>query len=157
MRLHDLSKVLALSLALAAPTGGALAQGTASHQVSVSIPTVLRLRLDDGAVRDRASLDVTVAVAGERVAIDPGTSRVDVRANGAWALDARYRPAPHSTAIPLGATLDGATWHALSSGARLASGGATGGWRTFDIAYGLLSSLSDGTYHGEVVYTLTQP
>jgi len=86
MRLHDLSKVLALCLALAAPHGGALAQGTASHQVSISIPTVLRLRIDDGSARDRASLDIAVEVADGVVRIDPGSTRVEVRANAGWAV-----------------------------------------------------------------------
>lgn|SRR3990172_4062150 len=157
MRLHELSKALALCLALAALPWGALAQGTASHQVSISIPTVLRLRIDDGAARDRASLDVTVAVTGERVRIDPGAIRIEIRANADWALDVRYRPAPDSAAVPLGATLDGTTWYRLAGGARLASGSATAGWRTLDVAYGLLDSLLDGTYRGTVVYTLTQP
>jgi hypothetical protein len=157
MRTRDLSKVLALSLALAAPHGVALAQGTASHQVSVSIPTVLRLRLDDGAASDRASVDVAVSVAGDRVRIDPGTTRVEVRANADWALDVRYRAAPEGPAVPLGATLDGTTWHRLAGGARLATGSATDGWRPFEVTYGLLQPLLDGTYHGTVVYTLTQP
>lgn len=157
MRLHDLSKVLALCLALAAPSGGALAQGTASHQVSVSIPTVLRLRIDDATARDRAALDIAVTVAGDHVRIDPGTTRIEVRANADWALDVRYRAASGSPGVPLGATLDGSTWHRLASGARLATGTATGGWRALDVRYGLLSSLSDGTYRGSVVYTLTQP
>ena len=157
MRIHDLSKVLALSLALAAPHGGALAQGTASHQVSVSIPTVLRLRIDDGTARDRASLDIAVSVAGDVVRIDPGSTRIEVRANADWALDVRYQTASGSADLPLGATLDGSTWHRLRDGARLAAGSATGGWRAFEVRYGLLASLSDGTYRGTVTYTLTQP
>lgn len=157
MRLHDRSKVLALSLALASSCGGALAQGTTSHQVSVSIPTVLRLRLDDVAASDRASLDVAIQVAGDRVRIDPGSTRVEVRANADWALDVRYRPATGSASAPLGATLDGTIWHRLADGARLATGSATGEWRAFEVAYSLLASLSDGTYLGSVVYTLTQP
>ena len=157
MRLHDLSKALALSLVLTAPQGGTLAQGTASHQVSISIPTVLRLRIDDAAEGDHASLEVAVEVAGEFVRIDPGSTRIEIRANADWALDVRYRAASNGVAAPLGATLDGHTWHRLSDGARLGTGSATGGWRAFEVAYGLLGSLSDGTYHGSVIYTLTQP
>lgn len=157
MRLHDLSKVLALCLALTAPHAGALAQGTASHQVSVSIPTVLRLRIDDDSAHDRASLDVTVSVAGDRVRIDPGSTRVEIRANADWALDVRYHAASPSSAAPLTATLDQTIWHRLAGGARLATGSATDGWRAFDVAYGLLHSISDGTYQGTIVYTLTQP
>lgn len=157
MRMLGLTKVLALTAALAFPPGFALAQSTAAHEVSVTIPTVLRLRVDDGAAADRATIDVLVTVRGAAVAIDPGATPVAVRANAGWALDARYRPADGSDALPLGATLDGTTWHALRHGARLASGAATGGWRDLTVAYGLLASVSDGTYRGTVVYTLTQP
>ena len=157
MRIHDLSKVLALCLALAAPPWSALAQGTASHQVSVSIPTVLRLRIDDGATRDHASLDIAVEVTGDLVRIEPGTTHLEVRANADWALDVGYRPADGSASVPLGASVDGGAWHHLSSVARLASGSATGGWRTFAVQYKLLESLSDGIYRGTVTYTLTQP
>ncbi len=157
MRLHDLSKVLALCLALVVPHGGALAQGTASHQVSVSIPTVLRMRIDDATTRDRSALDVAVTVAGDRVRINPGSTRIEVRANADWALDVRYRAASNAATVPLGATLDGTTWHRLAGGTRLATGSATDGWRAFEVTYGLLRSLSDGTYRGTVVYTLTQP
>ena len=157
MRIHDLSKVLALCLALAAPSGNALAQGAASHQVSVSIPTVLQLRIDDAMAFDRASLDVTVSVAGDGVRIDPGSTRIEVRANAPWALDVRFRSAPGSAAVPLSASVDESTWHRLASGARLATGSATTGWQAYDVAYGLLRSISDGTYHGSVAYTLTQP
>ena len=157
MRIHDLPKVLALFLALAVPPWGALAQGTASHQVSVSIPTVLRLRIDDSGTRDQASLDVTVSVADAYVRIDPGSTRVEIRANADWALDVQYRAASIEASVPMGATLDGTTWHRLSGGARLATGTATGGWRAFDVQYGLLHSISVGTYRGTVTYTLTQP
>lgn len=157
MRMLGLSKVLALATALAIPPGVAHAQATATHQVSITIPTVLRLRVDDAAPVDRATVDVLVTVRGEAVTIDPGATRIAVRANAGWALDARYRPAAGSAAAPLGATLDGTTWHALRHGARLATGTATGGWRDLTVRYGLLESLSDGTYHGTVVYTLTQP
>jgi hypothetical protein len=115
------------------------------------------LRLDDGGARDAASLDVAVSVAGDRVRIDPGSTRVEIRANAAWALDVRYTAAPGNAGVPLGATLDGRAWHRLSGGSRIATGSATGGWRAFDVAYSLLDSVSDGTYRGTVTYTLTQP
>ena len=157
MRIRDLSKAVALSLALVAPHGGALAQSTVSHQVSVSIPTVLRLRLIDGATSDRAAHDVAVEVAGDVVRIEPGATRIEVRANDDWALDVQYRPARGSASVPLGGSVDGTTWHRLSDGARIATGTPTGDWRTIDVAYRLLTNVADGTYQGTVTYSLTQP
>lgn len=157
MRKLGRMRVLALAAALAVPSGAALAQSSATHQVAVTIPTVLRLRLDDGATLDRASVDVAVQVAGGVVRIDPAATRVEVRANAGWALDAHYRPASGGATLALSATLDGATWHRLSGGARLAVGAATGGWRPYTVAYGVPGPVSDGTYLGTVVYTLTQP
>ena len=157
MRIRDLSKVLALSLALIGPHGGALAQSTASHRVSVSIPTVLRLRLIDGATSDRAAHDVAVEVAGDVVRIEPGATRIEVRANDAWALDVEYRPARGSASVPLGASVDGTTWHRLSDGARFADVSPTHGWLSLFVAYRLLTNVADGSYQGTVTYSLTQP
>jgi hypothetical protein len=157
MRLYTSWKVLALGLVLAAPHGFGLAQGTASHRVSISIPTVLRLRLDDGATRDSAALDLAIEVAGETVRIEPDRTRIEVRANAPWALDVRYERAADSGEVPLGVALEGMDLRRIAHGIRLASGAATGGWRALDFRYGLLDSLSDGTYHGTVTYTLTQP
>ena len=157
MRIRDFSKAFALALALVAPHTGALAQGSASHQVSISIPTVLRLRMVDSATSDRATHAVAVEVAGDVVRIEPGTTRIEIRANDDWALDVQYRPAGGSASVPLAASVDGSTWHRLSDGARIATGAPTGDWRSIDVAYRLLSAVADGSYQGTVTYSLTQP
>src|SRR3989304_3813076 len=84
------------------PPSGAWVGSSDPRDATPPGPTVPRLRIDAGAARARASLDVTVAVTGERVRIDPGAIRIEIRANADWALDVRYRPAPPRAAPPLG-------------------------------------------------------
>ena len=157
MRHLELAKILTLSLALAASSGGAWAQSSASHRVSVSIPVILRLRLDDGQPAAEASVDVRVHARAGDTTIDPGTTRVAVRANTAWRLDARFHAAVGSEALELTARLADGPWLDLCDCARLATGDANREWTVVDVAYGVAHVLSDGRYAGTVVYTLTQP
>lgn len=152
-----LPRILALATTLAVPTGIGLSQTTASHQVAVTVPCVLRLRLDDGAAGPQAALDVAVSVAEGRVRIDPNRTRVEVHANTSWALDAHFVPHAGSPGAPLAASLDGDTWHRLLGGARLDCGKATRGWHAVTVLYGLLEAVSDGTFLGTLVFTLAQP
>lgn len=157
MRHLELSKILTLSLALAASSGAAWAQSSASHRVSVSIPVVLRLRLDDGHAAAEGSVDVRVHARRGATTIDPHATRVAVRANTAWHLDARFHAAVGSEALELTGRLGGGPWFDLCDGARLATGDANREWTAFEVAYGVAHVLSDGRYSGTVVYTLTRP
>jgi hypothetical protein len=157
MRHLEFSKILTLSLALAVPSGGAWAQSAASHHVSVSIPVVLRLRLDDDHTASEGRIDVEVLARDGFATIDPGTTRVAVRANTAWHLDARFHAASGSEALELIGRLGDGPWLDLCDGVRLVDGGATRGWTDFEVAYGVAHVLSDGRYSGTVVYTLTRP
>ena len=157
MRHLELSKILALSLALAVPSGAAWAQGAASHRVSVSIPVVLRLRLDDGHAATEGLVDVRVHARTGVTTIDPRATRVAVRANSAWHLDARFHAAVGSEALELTGRLADGPWLDLCDGARLATGDANRDWTVFEVAYGIAHVLSNGRYSGTVVYTLTRP
>ncbi|MFO8149210.1 MAG: hypothetical protein R6T93_02850 [Trueperaceae bacterium] len=157
MRPLELSKVVALSLALVAPLGGARAQSAGSHRVSVAIPVVLRLRLDDGHLAPEGAIDVEVYARAGVTTIDPGTTRVAVRANTTWHLDARFRADTGSEALRLTGRLGDGPWLELCDGARLVTGDATRGWTVFEVAYGVAQVLADGNYRGTVVYTLTRP
>ena len=157
MRHLELTKILTLSLALAASSGAAWAQSTASHRVSVSIPVVLRLRLDDGQPAAEGSVDVRVRARAGATTIDPGATRVAVRANTSWNLDARFHAAVGSEALELTGHLADGPWLDLCDGARLATGDASRDWMVFEVAYGVAHVLSDGRYSGTVVYTLTRP
>ncbi len=156
MRHLELSKILTLSLALALPSA-AWAQSTTSHRVSVSIPVVLRLRLDDGRTADEGSVDVRVHARTGVTTIDPRATRVAVRANSAWHLDARFHAAVGSEALELNGRLAEGPWLDLCTGARLATGDASRDWTVFEVAYGVAHVLSNGHYSGTVVYTLTRP
>lgn len=157
MRHLELSKILTLSLALAVPSGAAWAQSTASHRVSVSIPVVLRLRLDDAHAAAGSWVDVRVQARTGVTTIDPRATRVAVRANTAWHLDARFHAAVGSEVLKLTGRLDDGPWLDLGDGARLATGDANRDWTVFEVAYGVAHVLSNGRYSGTVVYTLTRP
>lgn len=144
--------VLALALA-----GSTLAQGSASHHVSVSIPTVLRLRIDHQVASDHASVPVSVHVEGARRTIDPAATRVEVLANTAWQLSVSYTPGAGGSGLVL-------SWHALggsgvlrASPSLLGADRATGGWRPIDVTYGVVNHPADGHYQGVIAYTLARP
>jgi hypothetical protein len=157
MRHLEAWRILTLTLALAAPSGAAWAQGAAAHHVSVSIPVVLRLRLDDGHAAADAPVDVLVRTRAGVTTIDPRTTRVAVRANTAWHLDARFHAALGSEALELTGRLEYGPSLDLCDGARLASGDANRDWTVFEVTYGVAHVLSNGRYSGTVVYTLTRP
>ena len=150
--LHGLATIAALALA-----GSTLAQGSANHQVSVSIPTVLRLRLDHQVASHHASVPVSVRVEGALRAIDPTSTRLEVFANTAWQLSVSYAPTAGAADLVL-------SWHALgasgvlrASSSVLGDGHATGGWRPIDVTYELVSEPADGHYQGVIAYTLARP
>ena len=138
-------------------SGPALAQGSAQHQVSVSIPTVLRLRISDRLPRDTVSVPIDVRVDGADRTIDPASTRLEILANTGWQLSARYTAAHVDSGLVL-------SWHALGEGGVLrgspsivAQGRATGGWRAIDVAYGVANAPVDGHYQGVITYTLARP
>lgn len=157
MRPRELPKVLASCLVLASSLGTAIAQCTTGHQVSVSIPVVLQLRLSDGRTGGASAVDVSVRTRVGVTTIEPGATLISVRANADWHLDARFHADPGSEALELVGRLGHGPWLELCEGARLVGGGATGGWVAYEVTYGVPDVLPDGNYRGTVVYTLTRP
>ncbi len=155
MRRTALALILAALLAVGAR---AQAQDHASHRVSVTIPTVLRLRLDEGARRDIADVELTVDVENGNAAVRPEASVLHLLANSAWTLHVSFAGDP---GLGLRARLDGAASCPLTSGdCVLVSGGNTGGWQAHRVDYlapDHLIALPDGRYGGTVTYTLTHP
>lgn len=138
-------------------SGPALAQGSAQHQVSVSIPTVLRLRIDDRVAHDIVSVPIDVRVDGADRTIDPASTRLELLANTGWQLSARYTAVHADSGLVL-------SWHALGEGGVLrgspsiiARGRATGGWHAIEVAYGVANAPVDGHYRGVITYTLARP
>lgn len=155
MRTHRVPLILAI--VLLAGGGPALAQTRAAHRVSVTIPSVLRLRLDADAATDRAQVDLAVDVADGVPTVMPGSTTVQLLANGAWDLHVAFSG---DAGLGLTAQLDGGRSAALDGRDRvLASGGSTGGWMSTRVRYlaPAAVALADGRYGGTVTYTLTRP
>ena len=157
MRRCSFARPLCTCLALLILAGGVLAQSTASHRVSVSIPVVLRLRLDGGRSVAESGVDVEVVARSGVTTIDPGTTRVEVRANASWTLDARFLADVGSESLALNARLENGPWQDLRGGVELVAGVATEGWTVFEVGYGVAHLLADGIYRGTVLFTLTRP
>jgi len=150
--LFGVATIVALALA-----GSTLAQGSASHQLGVSIPTVLRLKLDHQVASDHATVPLDVRVDGRQRTIDPASTRLEVFANTDWQLSISYAPRGGGAGLVL-------SWHAIGDGGVLGSsptvltgGRATGGWRTIDVTYGIVNEPADGAYQGVIAYTLARP
>lgn len=155
MRRTALPLILAALLATGAR---AQAQDHASHQVSVAIPTVLRLQLDDGDRRDNADVELSVDVVDGHAAVRPEATALRVLANSAWILHVSFAGDAH---LELRARVDAGASCPLSSGdCVLTGGGNTGGWQAHRVDYlapDHLIALPDGRYGGTVTYTLTHP
>jgi len=150
--LYGVTALVALALA-----GGASAQASASHQIGVSIPSLLRLRIDQYVASDHASVPVHVRVEGSRREIEPASTRVEVLANTAWQLSIRAASDSDANGLVL-------HWHALGasgvvrvSPSIVASGGATRGWRAVDVGYAVANEPANGAYGVVIAYTLVRP
>ncbi len=149
------TKVLLTSIL--ALVGWGLAEGNgAAHDLSVTVPNVLRLRLDSEA-GDQVSVALAIIASDGRVRIDPATTRLALRANAPWELHARFVAASPGDDLALHASLDGVTWVPLAGGVCLTRGDPTAGWAGLTIAYAVKQIPTDGTHHGTVVYTLAYP
>ncbi len=150
--LPGVATIVALALA-----GSAFAQSSANHQVSVSIPTVLRLRIDEHVASDHATVNVSIRVEGALRTIDPASTRLEVSANTAWQLSVSYTSTVDDSGLVL-------SWHALGNSDVLhgsptvvATGHSTGGWRAVHVDYGVVNEPADGDYQGLIAYTLARP
>ncbi len=158
MRRHELltGTTMALTLILALGGRGLAQDHGGTHDVRVTVPTVLRLRLDTEA-GDRVSVALAIVASNGRVRIDPATTRLALRANAPWELHGRFVPASPGDDLALHASLDGVTWVPLAGGVCLTRGGPTAGWSGLTVAYAVASVPSEGHHHGTVEYTLAYP
>jgi hypothetical protein len=151
--------VTLISLILLGAFSSALAQTSARHEVSVSIPNVLRLQLDSN-TSDRATVPVSIRVENGVYRIDPHATELRIFANSNWQLTSHYTPRSSLDAeAKLTWRLDGGAWTRFTSYDQLMlSGGKTGGWQHLLVEYGLEQPLPvDGTYEGVITYTLARP
>jgi hypothetical protein len=129
----------------------------AAHRVSVTIPQVLRLRLDGGARSAVGEVPIRVRVDDGRLHLDPPSTRLAILANGAWQLTVAFTPDAASGTLPLLATVDGAAPTRLGAPQALLAGAPTRGWVDATVRYGLAYLPADGTYGGVVTFTLARP
>ena len=136
------------------------AQKSASHDVKLSVPNILRLKIDDSAARDQAEVAIQIRVADGAFEIAPALSRVQVMANSAWQLSASYVPASQKDAQAqlMWRTEAAGSWERFTAYPQLVEQGEnTKGWQSFDFRYGLQTLPADGHYQGTVTYTVTRP
>ena len=138
----------------------AAAQRSAGHDVKLSVPNILRLKIDDNVAQDQANVDINIRVANGAFEIAPAGSNVQVMANSAWQLSASYVPASEADAeaqLMWRAEAE-QSWERFTSYPQIVERGEnTGGWQNFDLRYGLQSVPADGHYQGTVTYTVTRP
>ncbi|MEJ2287291.1 MAG: hypothetical protein P8Y02_01395 [Deinococcales bacterium] len=133
--------------------GHALAQATARTTVTVRIPTVLRLRIDQATNRDAHSVDFQISDGK----VDPGGLDVEVFANTAWTLTVEDRggdgPSLQYERAGTG------HWLAPESQPEIDSGGPTGGWQRVPLEFRADPSeaLVRPNGHRTLLFTLTRP
>ena len=144
------------TLVLSAPCA---AQTRNSHEVRISVPTILRLRIDDGAPGSVAEVRLSIDVAAGIARFDPGQTRIQILANTRWQLTVAFARTEGSEPIELTyAVVDGVVLrHASAFAPVLLRGDATCGWREASVQYGLARTPTDGTYGGVITYTLARP
>jgi hypothetical protein len=144
------------TLVLGAPCA---AQTRNSHEVRVSVPTVLRLRVDDGETGSVATVPVSIRVASGVARFQPDRSRIRVLANTRWQLSTSFAPAKGSESLELTYALAGGVvlWQASDFAPVVLNGDATCGWREESVQYGLARVPSDGAYGGVITFTLARP
>lgn len=144
------------TLLLGAPCA---AQTRASHEVTISVPIVLQLRVDDGAAGSAADVPLSIDVASGRARITPDHSHIHILANTRWQLSAAFAPALGSHPLRLTYAIDGerVVWGASESAPVVLRGAATCGWREASVQYGLAHLPADGAYGGVITFTLTRP
>lgn len=129
-----------------------------SHQVSVSLPNILRLKIDKQQTASSADVAVQVIVKNGAFEITPAHTTVEVLANSDWQLSASYQPDTRAdAAAKLSWAMNGVEKAFTSYPSVLAGGKATNGWQGFDLEYGLAALPADGIYGGTVTYTLARP
>jgi len=136
-------------------SGVAAAQATARNTVTVHIPTVLRLRIDQGTASATRSLDVTV----EGAVVHPGSVNVKVFANTDWTLSISD---DNGGATTLDVCTDAAAMTGcmpIAPEVEIAAGGMTGGWMDHTVGFRVdpQSSLTATRSTHTLTFTLSRP
>lgn len=135
------------------------AQTRSSHDVTITVPALLRLRIDDGQPVADAWVPLAVDVANGVARIAPDHTRLLILANTQWQVTATFAPDAGSERLVLGFAVEGAAtvWSRTRSPQIVLRGAATGGWRERTVRYALAEVPADGRYGGVITYTLSRP
>ncbi len=141
-------------------SGVAGAQATARNTVTVRIPSVLRLSIDQGTASDSQTLDVTVggSVDGtfDGTLVNPGSMTVKVFANTQWVLTIEdgSHAAPTLQVCTTYASLAGC--HSLDPTAKFKTQPPTGGWKDIPLTFSVDTPAATATTH-TLTFTLSRP
>ncbi|MCA9838987.1 MAG: hypothetical protein KC422_18875 [Trueperaceae bacterium] len=129
----------------------------ANHDLKVSIPSVLILKLSNS--NDQETVPVAIEVKGESYQINPTQTQIEVMANRDWSLSASYQAASQADAQAKLMWRSSAEWQRFGyADSIIASGSQTSGWHKLQVDYKLDTPLPpSGTYQGLITYTLTRP
>ncbi len=139
--------LLASAVLSAAP---ARAQTTVHNTVTVTIPTVLRLRIDRSTAQDRASVDFTL----EGTTLTPASLQIDVFANAGWALTVSYASDRGPGILYRVAGTSG--WWSPDQKPTIAQGPPTRGWRALHLDFSAQAPTAEPE-HRTLVFTLARP
>ena len=145
---------------LAALSGTVAAQSTTGHGATVSVPTVLKLKLDHSDDSVGLSQAIAVTVENGTYEVTPGSNELQVFSNTPWQLSISYRADSERDALAqLRWQHEGDGWSRLTRSPRIVDeGGSTGGWQSHVVAYDLDGVVpADGVYRGTITYVLAQP
>jgi hypothetical protein len=124
----------------------AVAQNQASHSVTIALPRLLSVRLNDTQVLHAANTPRATLTT---------THQLGIRTNGIWTLSASFTSCQLNDLARVSLRA-GAKEHSLRTYPRvILTGAATEGWETIPLEGSLEPSVN--SCQGELVYTLTQP
>lgn len=151
MHRFAITALTTIAIGIAGAAHGA-AQATASNTVSVRIPTVLRLRIDQSTASSARSVDFTI----QDGKLDPAAVTIEVFANTSWSLTVEDRG---GSGPSLQYRLNGGTWHTPRSQPLVDTGEATGGWLALPLAFRVDPGVAQVGASGQrqLLFTLTRP
>lgn len=151
MRRHLPAKLIALALWALLPNLSH-AQTTAENTVTVRIPTVVRLRIDQSSATTSGSVDFTT----DGAAVTPDHLAIDVFANTSWTLTVQ-ETAGNGPQLEYDVAGDG-DWRAPAVHPQIAAGsGPTGGWQAISLDFRVASPAPPGNYRRTLTFTLARP
>jgi hypothetical protein len=137
--------------------GFVFAQNQASHPLTITLPRLLSVQLNDTQLNDTQRIQLLPLTGGNLQEILPSRQRLGIRSNAIWLLSASFTPCHPNDAARLSLRPDQTKeGQLLRNYPRVVlTGAATNGWRFIPLDSYLEPSVSP--CQGKLIYTLTQP